>query len=309
MGHRAHYAIRRDGQVRLHYAHWGARTVPEDVFFGPHHTAAFLARLEPARVWLDDTWAEGGAAIDHDQRALAFFGGDVDEDLIEAWLSLLRALWPGWSVRWVDGIPDLAILLGVDPEPLRGDAWARPGPPPPLPSQGPLSEVAPRIWDHLSRVEARKDVLHAHARQTLGGLPPGPVYGEDPTGHPQFLMRVPSSWPGPVAAEAAFTFAHAVAAGEPAEELGQAAFRAAVDAEEPGLSLDLLDAWGALGAHVDNPAATADLAKGLTWLVGTGMPVGPSLAARPTWRRWALALADLATPSADALLARLRETA
>ncbi|MEM6931495.1 MAG: hypothetical protein AAF602_31485 [Myxococcota bacterium] len=306
MGHRAHYALRRDGRTRLFYSHWGARTVPEDLFFGPRHAYGFLDRLESARVWLDDVWAEGGAAIDHESKVLAFFGGDTDEDLIEAWLQLMRASWAGWSIRWVDGMPDLASVLGVDPASVKGDAWAQPEPPAPLPPQTPLEEAAPRIWDALSKVETRKDVLYANARQTLGGLPPEPVYGENVEGHPQFLVRVPRSWPGPMAAEAAFTFVQTVARSEPAEALGARAFGAAIDAEEAGLALDVLASWGALGTRIDTEDTAPGIARGLAWLLSREADVHAALADHPVWQPWVKVLPDAGAPSAAELLDRRR---
>jgi len=309
MGHRAHYAIRRQGETRLFYSHWGARTVPEDAFFGPRHLETFVQRLDRARVWLDDAWAEGGLALDHDTRTLAFFGGDTDEDLIEAWLQLMRALWADWSVRWVDGMPDLAVALDVDPSTVRGEAWARAAPTPPLPSQTPLGEAAPRVWDALSRAEARKDVLYANARQTLGGLPPVPVYGEELANQPQFLVRIPPSWPGPMAAAAAFAFARSVARGAPTAGDGARAFASAIDAEAAPLALDVLEAWGHLGVEQDQPDVAPTLARGLAWLADHDVDVGALLRRLPAWQRWARALEHTTRDGAEGLLRRVRELA
>lgn len=270
MGRRAHWAIRRGGKVRLHYSHWGAATVPEDVFFGPSRTSAFVSRLEPARVWLDDVWAEGGAAIDHDERVLAFYGGETEEDLINGWVTLMRGLWAGWTVRWVDGIPDLAGVMDLDPNALRGDPSGRPPPATPLPPQASLDDAAPRIWDALRRTDARKDVLFAHARQTLGGLPPEPVYGEDTSGHPQFLQRIPSSWPAPTLAEATFAVARAIATDAALTSAG-AAVSEAIAAEDAALCRDLLVAWNAAEGELDT--AHPVVARALDWLDEVGQGV------------------------------------
>ncbi|MEN0061953.1 MAG: hypothetical protein AAGA48_07350, partial [Myxococcota bacterium] len=175
--------------------------------------------------------------------------------------------------------------------------------PTPPPTQTPLAEAAPRIWEALSRNEARKDVLLAHARQRLGGLPPEPAYGEDSTHHPQFLSRVPASWPGPLAAERAFALARAMAEGADASTLAPRAFEAALDAEEAALALDVLRVWG---RYAPDDSAAPLVAKGLVWLGHEGHDVKAALEQAPDWNRWAMAL-DSGAASPDHLLKHLRE--
>ncbi len=119
MGHRANYAIRDQGVVRVFYSHWGALTVPQDLFWGPQYARAFIEQTEETGDWLDDVWAEGGAALDMDTRTLAFYGGDdLDEsDLRVVIVKLMNHLWRphGWTVQWVEGLPEVAAQVGVDP--------------------------------------------------------------------------------------------------------------------------------------------------------------------------------------------------
>jgi hypothetical protein len=121
VGHRCNYALLDGGRLQLFYAHWGALTVPHDMFWGPAYAEAFIRAQTPVGSddWLETAWAEGGAALDKDARALVLFGGShgLDrEPLRPVFLRLMSALWQqdGWSVRWAgDGQADLAEQVGV----------------------------------------------------------------------------------------------------------------------------------------------------------------------------------------------------
>jgi hypothetical protein len=124
MGHRTNYAILERDRLRLFYSHWGALSVPEDLFWGPDHARAFIEdeeEVDPGR-WLNEIWCEGGAAMNFNTSELVLFGcqgvGDYVETL-DAYIELINAVWAphGWSVRWAaDGIFDLAACVGVEPE-------------------------------------------------------------------------------------------------------------------------------------------------------------------------------------------------
>lgn len=122
MGHRANYAIRENGTYRLYYSHWGALTVPEDVFWGPDAAESFITshdEIDPTD-WLDDVWGEGGVALDKDSKTLALFGGESlgFGPLYPTFSALMDVLWSqqGWAVRWVAGMPDIAEQAGADPQ-------------------------------------------------------------------------------------------------------------------------------------------------------------------------------------------------
>jgi hypothetical protein len=136
MGHRANYAIRRDGEVELFYSHWGGLTVPNDFFWGPDHAEAFVRshrHSDPESEWLDDVWGEGGVALDFDNRVVTLFGGEAlgHPPLRATFLGLMRALWGAsdWSVEWAEaGMPSIAAAVGCDP------ALATSEPIPPFPA-------------------------------------------------------------------------------------------------------------------------------------------------------------------------------
>lgn len=120
MGDRANYAIRENGQVELYYSHWGAATVAEDVSWGPAKTEAFIRRNEPTTEWLDDVWAQGGIALDKDNRLLTYYYTEWpdEEDLRRAYESLLEETWRGsaWSVGRAQTWQALAAAVGVEPD-------------------------------------------------------------------------------------------------------------------------------------------------------------------------------------------------
>lgn len=59
-----------------------------------HHALRREERL------LADVWAEGGAVLDHDARALTLFADPLWIGVRRAYLLELASRWPGWSVAW-----------------------------------------------------------------------------------------------------------------------------------------------------------------------------------------------------------------
>ena len=198
MGHRATYAIRQNGNVELFYSHWGALTVPEDIFWGPEETESFIRANEPCDEWLDDVWGEGGIGLDKDEKIISWFGGEQlgYPPYRDVLVQLMSALWGerGWTVRAVDNMPDIAEALGVD----RAVATAEPLDPWPVDLEdlgsrweedqeyfaalvirredgvsqlvldcgsSPFAAAGPQILDHLGRLPSLGSVLeHYHGR-------------------------------------------------------------------------------------------------------------------------------------------------
>ncbi len=121
VGHRITYAIRERGEVSLYSSRWGALSSPQDVFWGPEETRAFIESNAETDRWYDDCWGEGGVALDLDTRTVAFFGVySYSGELRALYLELMRELWgPAWTVRWVDDMPEIAAQVGVDPDLVR----------------------------------------------------------------------------------------------------------------------------------------------------------------------------------------------
>jgi hypothetical protein len=120
MGHRANFVLVDGDGWRLHYSHWAANGIYSSLAAGPGAATRFIAAQQVwdrATGWLDDTWAEGGAVVDHVVRHLIFYGNDVllEIPIKRAFVALLSRTWPGWQVSWAyDGIGDLAAHVGVD---------------------------------------------------------------------------------------------------------------------------------------------------------------------------------------------------
>lgn len=118
MGQRANLVIVQNGVYELYYSHWHANTLPDDLFWGPEHAAAFIAMQQrrEADGWLDDVWAEGGAVMDLDTRTLLLYGGEdlcYDLPLRRVYMELLRYTWPSWTLRWAyEGIAEMAAFVG-----------------------------------------------------------------------------------------------------------------------------------------------------------------------------------------------------
>jgi hypothetical protein len=128
MGHRANYVIIERGCAELYYSHWGAKTVPADIFWGPLATESFIRTNSRTEEWLDTTWAEGGIALDKDRRRALFFGDAELLDSPEMWglfLSLASQVWAkyGWALEGGRDQADMAEFSGrprstVEPVPV-----------------------------------------------------------------------------------------------------------------------------------------------------------------------------------------------
>lgn len=122
MGHRANYAVKDAGSLRLFFSHWGAKTVPADVFWGPAAAEAFILRNSPCDEWLDESDAEGAIAMDRQSRRAMFFGdGDLlgHPEIDETYTKLARRVWSGhgWELIRATGLGDVVEFCGL-PRPL-----------------------------------------------------------------------------------------------------------------------------------------------------------------------------------------------
>ncbi len=122
MGHRTNYAILENNIVQLFYSHWGALSVPEDVFWGPLFAEEFIRehdKVDAKTDWLDDVFGEGGVALNKDKKIITLFGGeDISwPPLQPVFLDLMRLFWGkyGWQVYWADSMPDIAAAVGLNP--------------------------------------------------------------------------------------------------------------------------------------------------------------------------------------------------
>jgi hypothetical protein len=127
MGHRANLIVVENGTYDLYYTHWGAVTLPGDLFWGPDHAVRFIRMQAPVDEsgWLDDIWAEGGAVVDRDRRVLLLYGGEgllYDAPYRHVYMDLLARVWAPWEVRWAyEGIADLADHVGYPREKVLAD--------------------------------------------------------------------------------------------------------------------------------------------------------------------------------------------
>ena len=146
MGHRANYAIIQRGSLSLYYSHWGARTVPADVFWGPLNAEFFIRDNPLTEAWLDTIFAEGGIALDKDRRRALFFddGELLDTPEMQAlFLSLAGRVWErdGWTLERGKDIVDMAEFCGLP------RASVEPWVPPPAPVS--LSELGTNYKEGL----------------------------------------------------------------------------------------------------------------------------------------------------------------
>ena len=118
MGQRANLLLVRGGDYELYYTHWGAGTLPADLFWGPEWAERFVRAQQRVDEtgWLDDVWAEGGALLDLDRHRVLVYGGEDlanEAPLRRRYLELMRRVWRDWEVHWAhEGIAALADYVG-----------------------------------------------------------------------------------------------------------------------------------------------------------------------------------------------------
>lgn len=131
----------------------------------------------------------GGVALDLDTQTVAFFGVyTYSGELRALYLELMRELWgPGWTVRWVDDMPAIAELVGVDPDLVRD--------PPRVEDPANLGSMGPRFASALvtlSDGEARRDlVVDQRAEELLMNGPALLEHLDKATPWREFLAREP----------------------------------------------------------------------------------------------------------------------
>jgi hypothetical protein len=119
MGHRANLVIVYEDHYELYYCHWCSSSIPQDVFWGPETTIAYIKNQERVAFdnWLNNTFAEGGVLMDTYRKVLLVYGGQdilYDIPLRRLYLQLLAKVWEDWQVRWAWGeIAEIGTYVGV----------------------------------------------------------------------------------------------------------------------------------------------------------------------------------------------------
>lgn len=119
MGHRANLVVVYKDHYEHYYCHWCSTSIPQDVFWGPELTFAYIKSQERItnHRWLNETFAEGGVLVDTYRKVLLLFGGQdmlYDIPLRRLYLQLLAKVWEDWQVRWAwDEIAEIGTYVGV----------------------------------------------------------------------------------------------------------------------------------------------------------------------------------------------------
>jgi hypothetical protein len=124
MGHRASYAIVRDGRRTLYSSRRGAIRLAQALFYGPDPAIRYVESLERVDWLYDDVWCEGAVLLDVDAKRLLRFASftPLHGGIRRHFLALMRHNWPGWKVCWADGdIVEIARDLGIDPATVRDE--------------------------------------------------------------------------------------------------------------------------------------------------------------------------------------------
>ncbi|MFC4061892.1 hypothetical protein ACFOWE_26625 [Planomonospora corallina] len=140
----AHYVVVDRHGHRVWSQHGGAATFHRDLLWGPERTLDFIHRQRGghAAFWMNSVWWQAVALLDlherrlfvHTEREIAGYPRTGLRE-IRAWLEIMAALWPGWTVTWAPrglyqimeylGLPyDTVLYLDEPPSPLTGQ-WAQ----------------------------------------------------------------------------------------------------------------------------------------------------------------------------------------
>jgi hypothetical protein len=120
LGHRANLVIVDGDGYELFYCHGCATAIPQEMFWGSQFANSWIRHQQDIvkDAWMNQTWAEGGALVDLQNRILLLFGGEdllFDIPLRRVYLEVLQENWLEWKVQWAhDGIAEIAGYVGID---------------------------------------------------------------------------------------------------------------------------------------------------------------------------------------------------
>lgn len=117
MGHRANYIIKAGHAYRVHYSHWRAQHITEDLYLGVERFLGYVMECQQMDNLLSEVWVEGCVVVDTEKRQLAFFQLHVltDTTLEQYYLAQLARKWPGWEISLLrNRMYDVAQMLGID---------------------------------------------------------------------------------------------------------------------------------------------------------------------------------------------------
>lgn len=120
MGQRCDLVVIEGGRRERYYSHWAANRLDLELFWGPTQAARFIRAQQDVAAdahWLDEIWAEGGAVLDLDRRALTWYGGEdmvFDVPQRRRYHELAAHPWRRFELSWAhEGVADLADTLGL----------------------------------------------------------------------------------------------------------------------------------------------------------------------------------------------------
>ncbi len=112
----AQYVIIGADGVELYVNPSGADTLDTDIFWGPDRGLAMIRSQDPTDQWHDEVWCQAAVVVDIAKTSMLIFINEMTVVARTAYLDLLRAAWPGWTVRWAnDRLAEVLTLAGVDP--------------------------------------------------------------------------------------------------------------------------------------------------------------------------------------------------
>ena len=117
MGQRGNYIIKNQNTLTIHYTHWRANCIAEDLYLGESRFLQYISECKITDEIINHPWLEGCVIIDKQAKHLYFWSWEIPNltSLINYYLLELQVKWTGWHVEHLPNrMYDVEKLLGID---------------------------------------------------------------------------------------------------------------------------------------------------------------------------------------------------
>jgi len=116
MGQRANYILIENNSQSIHYNHWRANCIVQDLYLGEKRFIEFVRTCKPDSEIMNEVWIEGCVIINLPKKELHFWSLEFEQtSAVEIYLRELHRKWRGWSIELLrNRMYDAEKVLNID---------------------------------------------------------------------------------------------------------------------------------------------------------------------------------------------------
>lgn len=117
MGQRANYIIKNQDKLTIHYTHWRANCIAQDLYLGEKRFLKYVNECKIVDEIINYPWIEGYVIIDILTKHICFWSWEIPNvtSVISYYLQALRDKWTGWTIEHLsNGMYDAEKILAID---------------------------------------------------------------------------------------------------------------------------------------------------------------------------------------------------